>query len=33
MKSDATIPDITLTRTGVPSFVLKTPKQPRNAPS
>ena len=27
------IPDMTLTRTGVPSFLLKTPKYGKNAPS
>ena len=33
MKMVETTPDITFTRTGVPSLALKTPNQPANAPS
>src|SRR5579864_298606 len=32
-KTDAATPDMTLTRMGVPSFLLKTPKYGKNAPS
>ena len=33
LKTEATIPDITFTRTGVPSCLLNTPKYRKNAPS
>ena len=32
-KALETIPDMTFTRTGVPSFLLNTPKNGKNAPS